>query len=232
MKFMNTRMFGLAAGAAVLVAAVGSANATVVLVSMRYDSLAGSYDAALQQFTARAVDTAALRTTGEVTRLVNPLGHAVFEAGFVSAANPADFNINVTAVPTANPNRRNGLGTFASVDKDGDTISGLVSGTWVATPGFVFFNGFLTNVVITPSASEGTAFDGTQSGSFGLDFPTPPPYEGAVVQLVFGGTPSTFFANSFEDRATNVTAQLIPTPASIALMGLGTMVVVGGRRRR
>ncbi|MFA6044002.1 MAG: hypothetical protein WC718_03370 [Phycisphaerales bacterium] len=232
MNFLNTRMFGLAAGAAVLVAAVGSANATVVLVSMRYDSLAGSYDAALQQFTARAVDTASLRTSGNVSRLVSPTGQAIFEAGFVSAANPADFNINVTAIPTANPNRRSGVGSFASVDLDGDTISGDVSGTWISTPGYIFFNGFLTNVIITPSASEGTSFNGTQSGSFGLDFPTPPPYEGAVVQLVFAGNSNTFFANSFQDRATGVTAQLIPTPASVALMGLGTMVVVGGRRRR
>lgn len=232
MTLVNSRMGGLAAGAAVLIAAVGSANATVVLVSMRYDSLAGSYDAALQQFSAQAVNTASLQSSGNVSRLVNPTGQALFEPGFVSASNPADFNINVTAVPTANPNRRNGTGTFASVDRDGDTISGDVSGTWIATPGYIFFNGFLTNVTVTPSASEGTAFDGTQSGSFGLDFPSPPPYEGAVVQLVFGGTPSTFFANSFQDRATGVTAQLVPTPASIALVGLGAVVAVGGRRRR
>ena len=111
-------------------------------------------------------------------------------------------------------------------------ISGQVNGTWIATPGYIFFNGYLNNVVITPSASEGTSFDGTDGGSWGLNLPSPPPYEGAVVQLVFGGNPSTFFANSFQDRATGVTAQLIPTPASIALLGLGTVVVAGGRRRR
>lgn len=225
------KVFGVAAAAALL-AAAGSANATVVLVSMRYDSLAGSYDAALQQFTARAVDTATLRTSGEVSRLVGPTGQAEFEPGFVSAANPADFNINVTAIPTANPNRRSGTGSFQSIDKDGDTISGTVSGTWIATPGYIFFNGYLTNVVVTASANEGTSFDGTASGSWDLNLPSPPPYEGAVVQLVFGGTPSTFFANSFQDRATGVTAQLIPTPASVALLGLGTVVAAGGRRRR
>lgn len=229
-NFAIKNRLGVVAGVAVLAATAGSANAAVVLVSLAYNSLAGSYDAALQQFTARAVDTADIRTSGSVSRLVDPVGNAVFEPGFVSASNPADFNISVTATPTANPNRRSGIGAFSAVDADGDTISGTVSGTWLATPGFIFFNGFLTNVTITRSASEGTSFNGTQSGAWDLNLPSPPPYEGAVVQLVFGGTPSTFFANSFTDRASNVTAQLIPTPASLALLSMGTLVAI--RRRR
>jgi uncharacterized protein (TIGR03382 family) len=53
-------------------------------------------------------------------------------------------------------------------------------------------------------------------------------FEGAIVNLVFGAT--DFFQTSFAERATGVTAQIIPAPGAMALLGLGG--IVAGRRRR
>jgi hypothetical protein len=202
-----------------------------VIVSGRYDSLAGSYDMGLQMFTAAAVNTAALQTSGAVTRLVAPSSTAVFQAGFVAAADPANFAVNVTAIPTANPNRRTGTGTFSTIDVDGDEIVGTVAGTWInGGPGFIFFNGTLSNVVINPAGSgvENASFDGTASGSFGFNLGAATPYEGAIVQLVFGAP--SFFTQGFDGRATGVTFQLVPAPGAVALMGLGALAAF--RRRR
>lgn len=226
---MNIRTTVLAAGAAMSLAAVANAD---VLVTLRYDSLAGSYNSAMQLFTARAVDTAALRTTGAVSRLVPVAGTAQFEPGFVSnPGNPADFQLNVTAIPTGNPAIRTGTGAFVSTDRDGDTISGNISGTWRnGGPGFIFFNGTLNNVVITPAgqAPESMTFDGTAGGSWGLNLPAPSPYEGAIVQLVFGAP--NFFFQDFSDRATGMTAQIVPAPGAMLLLGIGGLVAT--RRRR
>jgi hypothetical protein len=212
--------------------AASTASANVVLVSLRYDSLAGSYSTATQEFQARAADTATLRSTGAVSRLVGPTGTAQFEPGFVSGPSPADFQINVPAIPTGNPNIRLGVGgTFVATDADGDTISGSVNGTWInGGPGFIYFNGTLTNVIVTPNGAgpANSSFDGTNGGSWGFDLPAPSPYEGAIVQLVFGAP--SFFTQDFADRATGVTAQLIPTPGALALLGLGGLLAA--RRRR
>jgi len=211
-----------------LVTAAGVASADTVLVTMRYDSLAGSYDSAMNQFEAHAVNSATLKTSGSVSRLVPTAGTAMFEPGFVSGANPADFNINVTAMPTMNPSIRTGTGTFTSIDRDGDMITGNVTGTWVATPVYTFFNGSLSNVRIIRSMAEGTTFNGTDGGSWDLGLPAPEPYTGAVIQLVFGNP--NFFNTSFSNRATGLTAQLVPAPGALALVGLGGLAMA--RRRR
>ncbi|MDX2132766.1 MAG: hypothetical protein SFY69_12020 [Planctomycetota bacterium] len=208
------------------------ANADVVLVSMRYDSLAGSYSTATQEFRARAADSAMLRSTGAVSRLVSPAGTATFQAGFVSGGDPADFDIRIPSIPTGNPNVRLGVnGLFVATDVNGDTISGRVDGRWVnGGPGFIFFNGTLTEVVVTPAGGDvaNSTFDGSAAGAWGFDLPAASPYEGAIVQLVFGAP--SFFTADFADRATGVTAQLIPSTGALALLGVGGLVM--GRRRR
>jgi uncharacterized protein (TIGR03382 family) len=216
-------------GAAALVGCSELASATDVLVSMRYDSLAGSYNSALQQFNAHAVDTAALRTTGAVSRLVPVTGTALFQPGFVSGPDLADFVINISVVGVGPV--RSGSGTFVSKDRDGDMIAGDVAGTWVyGGPGFIFFNGTLSNVFVVPSGTEpqNATFDGSSSGSWNLALPAPMPYEGAIVQLVFGAP--SFFDADFTDRATGVNIQLVPAPGAMSLMGLGALAMF--RRRR
>lgn len=219
-------------------AIVGVAGATLattalgdVIISGRYDSLAGSYVSNTQLFTAAAVDTATLRTSGAVSRLIAPVSTANFQEGFVSGADAANFAINVTAIPTINPNRRTGTGTFSAMDVNGDEIFGQVAGTWInGGPGFIFFNGTLSNVVINPAGggAVNTTFDGSLAGSWSFALGAPTPYEGAIVQLVFGAP--SFFTADFSDRATGVTFQLVPAPGALVLAGLGALAAF--RRRR
>jgi uncharacterized protein (TIGR03382 family) len=207
-------------------AGLGAMANADVLVSLTYDDLAGSFNTATQTFTANAVDTADLRSSGDASRLVPGTGNASFNAGFVSLASMSDFQLSCTVVPTG-PNTAVGGGTFTATDINGDTITGTITGSWGApAPGFIFFNGALSNVTLNSTGNG--LFEGDAGGGWNMNLPQPAPYEGAIVQLVFGG--STFFTSNFANRAVGVTAQIIPAPGAIALVGLGGLAAL--RRRR
>jgi hypothetical protein len=214
--------------------AVASANAEVI-ATVSYHDLAGTYvqgtNPNVGSFTAVAVNNASLASAYEASRLVPAAGTASFEAGFVSNPfNPADFQISLSVVKISST-MATGSGTFTATDKDGDTITGTMSGVWTSGgPGFIFFNGNLSNVTFNDNNAADNTFDGTEGGDFGMNMPAPAPYVGSVVQLVFGG--SGFFAQSFADRATGGSMQIIPSPGSVALLGLGGMMVAGRRRTR
>jgi hypothetical protein len=221
--------------AALLTAITGGiaaqANAEVI-ATISYDDLAGSYvqsaNPNVGQFTALAVNTASLQSAYEASRLVPGAASASFESGFVSnPLNPADFVLSVS-VNKISGTAATGSGTFSATDRDGDTITGNINGVWTfGGPGFIFFNGNLSNVFYTDNGAADGTYDGTEGGQFGLNFPAAQPYVGSVVQLVFGQ--NNFFRSSFEDRATGGSMQIIPTPGSLALLGLSG--IVAGRRR-
>lgn len=213
-----------------LAAAASLANADVV-ASFSYDDLAGSYsgNAGVGTFSAVAVDTMELQSSGDASRLVPTEGSAVFEPGFVSGLNPADFQISISVNVDA-PGHAVGSGTFSATDADGDTISGTIAGEWNLVGSFLAFSGNLANVVLADNGASDNMFNGTDGSStdWSMALPGGPVFEGAIVNLVFGAT--DFFASNFEDRATGVTAQIIPAPGAMALLGLGGLVA--GRRRR
>jgi len=204
--------------------AATSASADV-LATLTYDDLAGGYNAG--SFTASAVNNAFLRSSGNTSRLVGPgVASATFEPGFEGGLDPSSFNLTLSVVPI-NGQMASGAGTFTAVDRDGDFVTGQISGTWFYPgPGFIFFNGALSNVTLV-SVVNGT-FDGTAGGAWDMNLPGGPVFSGALVQLVFGG--ANFFQTPFANRATGITAQIVPTPGSIALIGVAGLV--GLRRRR
>ncbi len=217
--------------------AITSANAEVI-ATVSYHDLAGSYvqssNPSVGSFTAVAVNTASLQSAYEASRLVPTSETASFEAGFVSNPfNPADFVISLS-VNKVSSSLATGSGTFTATDRDGDTITGTMSGAWTfGGVGFIFFNGNLSNVVYSDNGPADNTFDGTEGGDFGMDFNAVPPFAGSVVQLVFGGAgASGFFTSSFSDRATGGSMQIVPSPGSIALLGLGGLAMVGRRRSR
>jgi hypothetical protein len=224
--------------AAVLAAIAGgivasSANAEII-ATVSYHDLAGSFTSSgggNGAFTAMAVNTANLASAYEASRLVAAQGNASFEAGFVSNPfNPADFAVNLSVV-NINATTASGTGTFVATDADGDTMSGDMSGIWIyGGPGFIFFNGNLSNVVFSDNGAADGTFDGTESGDFGMAFPSPQPFYGSVVQLAFGG--NNFFQSSFQDRATGGSMQVLPTPGSFALLGMAGLAVASRRRAR
>ena len=222
-------------GALALVVAAGSAVADPI-ITFGYTDLAGSYAAAtntMGTFNANAVaqpGPGGLRSDGNVTRLIGPgpaLGTANFGPGFVNGPSAADFTLSISVLKAAaNSTFAVGGGSFTMTDTNGDTIGGLVSGTWVTFGGATFFNGLLSGVTVGDVSNDGQ-FNGN-IGSFGLG-DLPAVMEGALVQI-FLNPPNGFFNANFDNIDTGISGQLIPTPGSLALLGLGGLVAA--RRRR
>lgn len=220
-----------------LIACAGSLGFAVatraeVIASFSFDDLAGSYSqssASSGTFSAVAVDNMNLQTSGDASRLIPSEGNAVFEAGFVSGANPADFQITIS-VNIVGLNQATGTGSFTLTDADGDSMTGDISGDWVLVGSFLAFSGNLSNIFLNDNGAADNTFNGTDGSStnWSTAFPGAQPFEGALVNLVFGAT--NFFSSNFSDRSTGVTAQIVPAPGALALLGLGGMAAA--RRRR
>lgn len=213
-----------------------AAYATTDLASFSYDSLAGSYaetggsGSGVGNFSALAVNLPGLRSSGIVSRLVAPTGDARFPRGFIgnalagSSSFALNLSVNVTGVGIAD-----GIGTFNIVDVDGDQLTGTVIGQWSSqTSNFITFQGALTNVVFVDNGLADNTFNGLTGAVVMSPFPAPSPFTGALVQLTFGAP--SFFGTGFTNRNTAVSAQVIPAPAALALLGMGGLVA--GRRRR
>lgn len=216
----------------VVVALLGVAGFTAAanadaIASFSYDDLAGSYVGG--NFSAVAVDNATLQSSGEASRLVPTEGNSVFEPGFVSALNPADFSINISVVIDG-VNHATGAGSFTATDADGDTITGNLAGEWNYVGTFITFSGNMSNVFLNDNGASDNTFNGTDASStnWSMNLPGTAPFDGAIVTLTFGQ--ASFFGASFENAATGVTAQILPAPGAAALLGLG--LTAAGRRRR
>lgn len=225
----SMRSITLAAGLALSATAPALAQTDAVL-TFGYTDLNGSYvgDSAGGTFTARASAIAPLQSGGDVTRLISVAGSTVFSPGFVGGIDPADAFFEISVFGKSG-SIAFGVGYFLLTDVDGDTIRGDIDGFWNRrSSGRTFFNGSLSNVVLTNISGDGT-FDGDGGGSIDMDFIRQQPLTGALVQL-FIRTGVGFFDSAFQDNSTQVSGELIPTPgaAALALMGLAA----AGRRRR
>jgi MYXO-CTERM domain-containing protein len=231
---------------AALVAVGGTAAAAMAqtqLAEFQYEALGSTYTASSATtgtFTASAVNLAALQTEGRVSRTIATEGTAAFEPGFVGANPFAGFNITLSVNKTSATDGT-GSGTFTVTDADGDTLTGsVVNGIWnlVNTlPGgpFVAFSGDLVGVSFTDNGAADGLFNGTDalnSDNFNFtNFPAIPPFSGAVIALSFDI--DTFFDTniSLNDAVSSqVSADIVPTPGALALLGLGGLAAV--RRRR
>lgn len=207
--------------------ATASVSSAAAVLSFGFTDLAGGYNAGTKIFSANAVNAGALKTGGDVSRLTVPGGTASFISGFKGLGTLADFTLNLN-VFNKTATTALGAGGFTITDRNGDTIGGTISGLWVyGGGGVVFFNGALSNTVLTNNSGDGT-FDGVPGGQFGMNM-SGQPFDGTLVQLyinVGGG----FLNSSFANVSTQVSGELVPTPGAIALLGLGGLVA--GRRRR
>lgn len=217
-------------------ALTSAANADVIL-TMTYDDLGGSYVASSANtgtFSAVAVNNgpAGLQSAGEVSRTDSNPGSASFEVGFVTGGSLANFSITCSFLRDGGfPNLLgSGLGSFTATDADGDTVSGDVTGTWIfdAVNNFIYLNAGLSNVVVTDNGSPDDSFNGSQLGSWQMSGLGNSPFEGALTQITFGA--GNFFESDFRNAPTGLTAQILPAPGSLALLGLGGLIA--GRRRR
>jgi hypothetical protein len=219
--------------AIVAAAAAGTMTAAqaATLVTFGYNNLEGKYTAVngnLGTYSAKAVDqgVGGLQTDGSVARLVPGAGVSKFAAGFKSLPTFADFTISISFIRSS-ATAGNGAGSFTATDALGNTVSGNIAGIWSLQPTIgIAFNGVLSNVNITSNATF-TGTDGS-STNWNTNLPAAAPYTGAVTQLVFNST--NMFNSSFDNIATQVSGQIVPSAGSMALFGLGGLVAA--RRRR
>lgn len=218
---VNTKILTLAT----MTAIAGMASADIV-VSYSYTDLNGAFDAGTGIFTADAIDSALFSTGGDVSRNSSPKGSADFLTGFfgIGASNVSiEMEVwNITATTA------DGAGRVVLTDFNGDTLSATFEGFWsIINPfGFMFFNGVSIDYAFDNSSGDGT-FDGSV-GSFSLAGLLDRFFDGAISILLRnpGG-----FSDSFENRSTQADGILIPTPGTIALLGVGLTGVVTRRRR-
>jgi hypothetical protein len=175
----------------------GVANADVILTAT-YDDLAGSYTSTgpnTGNFTAVAVNNGpmGLQSAGEVSRTDGNPGNASFEVGFATNGSMAAFVLNCSFVRdgTFPGILGSGTGNFVATDADGDTISGIITGTWVfdVVNSFIYLNAGLSNVRVNDNLPQDGTFNGTQPGNPGSfqigDFRNLF-LEGALTQITFG----------------------------------------------
>lgn len=204
-----------------------SANADVV-ATYGFTDLEGSYDSATGTFRALATETATYASSGDVTRIGAPTLTAEYAFGFTSrsAFAGAVFEISVTM---NNGLTAVGAGSFTITDDDGDTLTGSISGMWInGGSGFVYFNGSMSGVSFNDNGAADGMFNGPDGGGFGIPVTTANDDDGAIVGLFIKS--GSFFGSSFRDRPTQIDGQILPTPGSLALVGLGGLAL--SRRRR
>lgn len=207
--------------------AAGSAVAGP-LVTFTFTNLDGVYadnGNGTGAFSAVAANAGALQSDGSVTRVIGPgAGTAVFNPGFVGSG--ANFVLTLSVFNKNNIfGTAQGAGHFTITDTLGNKLDGDLVGDWINFGGATFFNGAIANSFFTPVLAG--SFIGN-TGGFAMDVPGQP-LDGSLVQLFLDG-PNGFFNNSFAGVSTGVAGQLVPTPASMALLGLGGLIA--SRRRR
>ena len=235
-----------AAGALVLLAA-GAAfgQASPLQFNFTYQRLSGNYTNATSTFTADAVNIPSqIQSEGVVSRNATPGGAANFLAGFTSqVGSSAGFDLTLSVFNKMGTTA-SGVGTITGTDVFGNTFTGTVTGNraldpttgWSALGSFIFFQGALSNVVFTAAAPGNQLYTGSDGSSFNFTtFPGAQPFSGAIVTLSIvnsGGFFNSDFGYSSGGPAvpTQVSGQLVPSPAGLALLGLGG--IVAGRRRR
>ncbi len=216
--------------AGVSLALAGAASADTTLVTVTYADLSGNYassSATTGTFSAFAVDAGLLHSSGDVSRVVSPVGTADFQPGFVSGADLSDFVLSMAV--THGTSTGTGAGTFTATDADGDTITGSLGGTWGLSGGFLAFVGTLSGVSINDNGTLDATFNGSNTGSWSMSGLPASPYNGAIVQLT--ANVAGFFAGDFSAAATGTTAQItIPLPPA-AYTGLGMLGALSGLGR-
>ncbi|QYU68550.1 hypothetical protein J4558_27820 [Leptolyngbya sp. 15MV] len=167
---------------------------------------------------------------GDVTRVLAPGGTAPFAGGTSSSVS---FTIAVSNVNNV-LGTADGLGNFSITGGNGSVFTGSLTGTFFRigsgpTAGLQF-NGSVSGVNLTGATFAGNPASG---GSFSTDFSSVGGFgalTGFGIILTIPNNNGQFLTTSFGPVSTQSSGQLIPSPGTLALLGLGGLVAA--RRRR
>jgi hypothetical protein len=214
-------LFVAAAGSLTLTAASASAG---VILTFGFTELDGSYtatDANNGTFTAIAANNAELQSEGDMTRLLPPGdGTAAYDHGFFGSAFGGTGNVAMTLARTGTT----GTGTYTITDRDGDTLTGAITGDWIFLNGATFFNGTVTGLF----ASDDGQFNGASQAP--TSFTTLPGTMDGGFTILFTNDNSDFFGSNFTGVSVLTSANYVPTAGATALGALAA--TIGLRRRR
>lgn len=206
------------------VVAVSCAPAMATIFSFTISGLVNSFDG-VSAFSTTVDKTLSL---GVVHRTIAPTSSTLLLPTMWGGGS-ADFSLSMT-ISAIGATTATGTGSFILTDVDGDTISGTMTGTWTkaSSPTYV---GTLAGVVYTPSVGGETTFDGDSGAPTLMTFVSPPPYNGAIVELT--ANTGSWFTSAFSNTVPggSIDATVIPAPAAVVLgmMGFG---LVGWVKRR
>ena len=173
-----------------------------------------------------------LSSSGDLTNYTEvgaPLT-ALFNSGFADGSTSADSQFtmelsNITGMSA------DAVGTFMVTDINGDTLSGNYVGTWTNQFGFGFFDGEITLASYNADTEAG---NGMFEGNAGQAYAVPAgDMNGGLSMLLqmpewFDSTTGDFQART--TQLDGILVNTVPTPGSMALMGLGGLMTA--RRRR
>jgi len=199
------------------------------LFNFEFGVLQTSYSTSTQEFVAEVRDQI---TTGQVVRVDSSPAKAAFDSNW----GPGDGNF-VLALNISNitPTTADGDGEFIITGTDFDTISGIVDGQWTrGVPGIDVptFRGVLAEVVFVDDPGEPLKdgnFDGDDLTFVPMDFSTPQPWEGMLIDLTAS---KLWFSSSWTDKlGGSVDAVVVPLPGAVLLGFLG-LAAAGIKLRR
>jgi hypothetical protein len=185
------------------------------MVTFSFAELDGNYTADVGDGSALFTAVNDLDASGQLNRLVDPAGTAVFDPG------QAGFAMSLP-IHEANGVWVTAGGTLSMFDADGDQISTAVDGVWLEIGGSTSFSGTVRGV--SPMPVGNGILEGTDGTGFSMDFSAhPQPYQGSLITLVVGGQ----FVHVPENREhldTFVAGAIVPEPMTWVLLLSGGLV--------
>ncbi|MFK7760408.1 MAG: PEP-CTERM sorting domain-containing protein [Phycisphaerales bacterium] len=216
---------------AALTAITGAAQAQDLAATFGFTDMGANWNAGTNVLLVSADENNTISTSGDLT---NYLGEsfpttALFNSGFADGSTSADSEFEMT-LSNITATSADATGSFTVTDINGDTLSGSYIGTWTNQFGFGFFDAEIT----IANYSDGTeAGNEVFEGNAGQTFVIPSePMNGGLSMLL--QMPEWFDSQNgnFNARTTQLDGILVnvPTPGSLALLGMGGALV--SRRRR